>query len=102
MTVFPHVHTQTEEFHSFRSQTHALFEASFSGQKYLSVSTDDAMPWKTSSRSVQGPCDLSGCAGVSGSVRNVAVGRHLAAWDTANLREEIGEHGFLHRRNYAM
>ena len=92
MTMFPHVHSQAKELHSFRAQTHTLFEAAFTGKENLSICADDAVPRKTAGRSVQSPCDLTGCAGISGSVRDVAVGRDFATRNATHLREEVGEH----------
>lgn len=87
-----HVYAQADELNALGTQSHALLETAFAGKKDFPFRSDDAMPRKPIRRSVQRPSDLTGCAGISGGVRNLSISRDLAAGNTAHLREEIGEH----------
>lgn len=84
--MFPHVHSQAKELHSFPAQTHTLFETAFSGKENLSICADDAVPRKTAGRSMQSPRDLASRAGISGGVSDVAVGRDFATRNATHLR----------------
>ena len=93
-----HVHPDSDQADAFRLEAHALFEGVLSGEEDFSARADDALPGNRATAAVEGPCDLTGVAGVSGGVGDVAVGGDFAAGDAADLGEEefkeiFGRHG---------
>lgn len=91
-----HVDAEAVKHNALRLQTHALFETVFAGQEYFAVGTDDAVPWESGGGGVKRPRNLAGRTGIPRGIGDVAVGGDFTARNTANLRQDGGEHGAGH------
>jgi len=96
MTMGCHIDTKTVKLNALGLQSHALLESLFPGKKYLAGCADNAVPWESPRRGVKSPCDLARRAGISRGIGDVSIRSDFAAWNTANLRENVGEHGMRH------
>jgi hypothetical protein len=91
-----HVNAEAEESDAFGLEPHALFEAVFTGEKYLAAGADDALPWDAGTGSVECPCGLTGRSGETCGVGDVSVGCDLTVRDATDLGEDLLEHGAGH------
>lgn len=91
-----HIDAEAVELDAFGLEAHALFEAGFAREQNFAVGADDAVPWESAGGGVESPGDLARGTGISGGVGDVSVGGDFSAWDAADLREDVGEHGAGH------
>ncbi len=86
-----HIDAQSYERDALLLKTHPLFESMFAAEQNLSTGADNALPRHAWDGHMQSPCHLAGHAGITGGIRNVAVGCYPSFGDATYRLEEFLE-----------
>ena len=90
-----HIHPQTDERDPLALQPESLLRAFDPGQQDLAAGAKNPLPGNQAGCTLQRPDHLTGRAGKSCRVGDIAVSRDLAARDFANRGPDAREHAVI-------